>query len=215
MASLPSGAVVAVATAFGTSKTVTAITNAAEAVVSSTAHGYSNGDFVIVQSGWGKLNKRCFRIKAVATDSFTLEGCDTTNTTLYPPGSGAGSAVKINTWVQLSGVMNPQSSGGDAKRVTYRFLESDVDYTINDGFNAITASIELDADQIGTPGYTALKTLTDVQTDTVRRITLKSGSQILLPCSLAMNEEVRMQDGRINHVLVDFSGNGRSTRYAS
>ena len=66
------------------------MTNAVEAVVSSVAHGLSNSDIVLIYSGWGRLNFRAFRIKNVLTDSFALEGADTTNTDLYCPGAGVG-----------------------------------------------------------------------------------------------------------------------------
>ena len=50
MATLPSGTLLSVATAFASAKTVTGISNAAEAVVSCTAHGYQVGDIVQIYS---------------------------------------------------------------------------------------------------------------------------------------------------------------------
>lgn len=55
MADEATGTVHSVATLLANAKTVTAVTNAAEAVVSSTAHGYSNGDIVVMFSSWGRL----------------------------------------------------------------------------------------------------------------------------------------------------------------
>lgn len=215
MARVPNGTIFSVATVFAAAKTVTGISNAAEAVVSSTAHGYSNGDIVEITSGWGRLQKRAFRVKTVLTDSFVLEGADTSNTTLYPSGSGAGSVRKVSTWVQITSVLNPSSSGGEAKKVTYKFLESDVEYSINDGFSAVDRTFDVDADAIGSPGYTALKTLTDVQTDTIFRSVAKSGAVTYLPCTVALNEEEKLADGTIVTCGVAISGNNRSTRYAS
>jgi hypothetical protein len=183
--------------------------------VTSAAHGYSNGDIVEITSGWGRLNLRNFRIKSVATDTFVLEGADTTSTTLFPAGSGIGSVRKISTFTQITGVMNPQSSGGDPKTVTYKFVESDVEYSINDGFSATNYTMELDADSIGGAGYTALKALTDVQTYTCLKMVTRSGSLIFQPCTVALNEAVRLQDGQINRVNVAFNGSNRLTRYAS
>lgn len=215
MAQVPTGSTFYIASAFGSSKTVTAVTNAAEAVVSCTAHGFSNGDVVEITSGWGRLNLRAFRIKSVATDSFTLEGADTTNTTFFPSGTGVGSVRKATTFTQITTVMNPQSSGGEPKTVQYKFVESDVEYSINDGFTATSYSLDLDADSIGTAGYTALKSLTDVQTDTILKVVTRSGSILLVPCKVALNEAVAFQDGQINRVKAAFNGNNRGTRYAS
>lgn len=215
MAQVPTGTTLHIASAFGSAIPVTVLTNASEAIATATAHGLANGDIVEVTSGWGRLNKRTFRIKAVTTNNFTLEGADTTNTNFFPAGTGIGSVRKVNTFTQITGVMNPQSNGGDPKRVTYNFLESDVDYSINDGFNAVDYSIEIDADQIGSAGYTALKALTDVQTDTVLRMVSRNGALIFVPCTVALNESVRLQSGQINRVSAQFSGNNRLTRYAS
>ena len=215
MAQVPTGSTFFVASTIAAAKTVSAITNASEAVVTSTAHGYSNGDTVIMFSGWGRLHKRAVRIKSVTTDTFVLEGVDTTNTTFYPSGTGTGTVQKITAFTQITTIMNPSSTGGEPKTVTYKFIESDVDNSINDGFTATSYTVEMDADSIGTAGYTALKTLTEVQTDTVLRIVTRSGSILLVPCTVALNESVRMQDGQINRVTASFNGNNRAVRYAS
>ena len=215
MAQVPTGSTFFIASAFAASKTTTTVTNASEAVVTSAGHGYSNGDIVEMTSGWGRLNRRDFRIKSVATDTFVLEGADTSSTTFYPTGTGIGSVRKISTFTQITSVMNPQSTGGDPKNVVYKFIESDVEYSINDGFTATSYTLELDADAIGSAGYTALKTLTDVQTDTSLKVVTRSGSLIFQPCTVALNEAIRMQDGQINRVNVSFNGNNRLTRYAS
>lgn len=215
MAQVPTGTLFSVATAFAADKTVTAISNAATAVVSCTAHGYSNGDIVEITSGWGKLNKRAFRVAAVSADTFQLEGQDTTNTSFYPTGSSAGTVRKVTTWQQFEKVMNPQSNGGDPKTVNYKYVESDVEYSINDGFSATSYTLELDADAIGGAGYNAAKALTETQTDTIMQMRLRSGSPIYLPCKVALNENVKLQDGQINRVMVAFNGNNRATRYSA
>ena len=109
MAQVPTGSTFFIASAFAASKTTTIVTNASEAVVTSAGHGYSNGDIVEMTSGWGRLNRRDFRIKSVATDTFVLEGADTSSTTFYPAGTGVGSVRKISTFTQITSVMNPQS----------------------------------------------------------------------------------------------------------
>jgi len=215
MAQVPTGTTFYIASAYGSVQPTTSITNASEAVVTCTAHGYANGDYVEITSGWGRLNKRVARIKSVATNTFALEGIDTTSTTFFPAGGGTGSVRKISTFTQVTTVMNPRSSGGDPKQVTYKYVESDVDYSINDGFNATQYSLEIDADSITSAGYLALKTLTDVQTDTCLQIVLRSGSKTLMPCTVALNEVPQMQEGQINRVNAVFNGNSRVTRYAS
>lgn len=216
MAQVPTGSTYFIATAFSAPVIITSISNATEAVVSATAHGYANGDTVEVTTGWGRLNKRAYRAKSVTANTFVLEGADTTNTDFFPAGAGsAGSVRKASTFVQVDKVLTSTASGGEAQKVEYKYQESDVRYSINDGFSAVSRQMEIDADAIGSPSYTALKTLSDVQTDTILKTVTRKGSFTLLPCTVALNEEVIMQDGQINRVRVDFSGNNKSTRYAS
>lgn len=215
MAQVPTGSTFFIASSYGSAVPTTIVTNASEAVVTATAHGYANGDIVEMTSGWGRLNLRVFRIKTVATNTFVLEGADTTSTSFFPSGTGLGSVRKITAFTQITTVMSPSSSGGDPKTVNYKFIESDVEYTINDGFSATSYSMELDADSIGSAGYTALKSLTDVQTNTVLRIVTRSGSIVLVPCTVALNESISFADGQINKVKAAFNGNNRLTRYAS
>lgn len=219
MAQVPTGTVFSIASAFASSLPFTSATNAAETVLSlASTTGLAVNDIVEVTSGWGRLNLRIFRIKALVTNtSITLELADTSSTSFFPsPGTNAaGSVRKVNTWTDISQVTAVSSSGGDPITVDYRYLESDVRYSINDGFNASSYSVTLDADAIGTAGYTALKSLTDVQTNTILRVRTRSGQINLIPCTVALNEAVSMADGQINTVTASFNGNGRLTRYAS
>lgn len=216
MAQVPTGTTFFIASAFSSSISTTAVTNASEAVVTTaSAHGYANGDIVEVTSGWGRLNKRAFRIKSASASVLTLEGMDTTSTTYFPAGSGVGSIRKVSTFTQISNVLSSSSQGGDPKTVSYKYIESDVDFSLNDGFNATSYTLELDADSIGTAGYTSLKSLTDVQTDTILRMVTRNGALIFQPCTVALNEAVQLQDGQINRVRAQFNGNNRLVRYAS
>ena len=87
MAQVPTGTTFYIASAFGASKNTTIVTNASEAVVTSAAHGYSNGDIIEITSGWGRLNLRAFRIKSVTTDTFVLEDIDTTGYPAFTAGN--------------------------------------------------------------------------------------------------------------------------------
>lgn len=215
MAQVPTGTTFYVATALASALTVTAATNASECVLTSAAHGLSNGDYVLTSLGWGRIDKRAFRVKSVATNTFVLEGCDTTNTTFFPNGTTTGSVQKLTTVQQITQVLTSSGSGGDPKNVNYKYIESDVEYSINDGFSATSYALELDADAIGTAGYTGLKTLTDTQTLTVLKMVTRSGSIILYPGTVALNESVTLQDGQINKVKASMNCQGRVTRYAS
>jgi hypothetical protein len=213
MASVPTGTIFSLATAFAPAKTISAISNAVEGSVSCTAHGFLAGDVVQLFSGWGRLNRRAARVKSVTADAFIIEGINTTNTEFFPAGSGGGTVRKISTFQQINKILNPNNSGGEPKTVTVKFLESDVEENINDGFTAVSETFDIDADEFGSASYAALVALSEVQTDTVLKKTLKSGSIILTPCRVALNENVKMSDGTIMTNGVAINGNGRITRY--
>lgn len=218
MASLPTGSRIAVATAFAASKIITGVSNAAEAVFTSTAHGLQVGDIVRIESGWGRLSGRVGRVKTVPTaDTFVLGGksFNTSNTTNFTAGGGGGSFSKPTTWVDVVQILSNNTSGGDAKKVTYRYMESENEQEINDGYSPVSRSLEIDADAIDTPGYDALVELKASGMTTIQRLTFRNGSTSYLACEVAMNEEVLMQDGQVNRVKVDFSGKGQSTRYGA
>lgn len=215
MATLPSGTILSVASAFASAKVVSGISNAAEAVVSCTGHGYTVGDIIQLVSGWGRLNRRAVRVKSVLSDSFVAENIDTTNLEFFPAGSGGGTARKVTTFTQISKYLNATSSGGEPKTVTVRFMDEDTETNLNDGFSAVSESFEIDADQYGTAAYTTLRTLSEVQTDTIFKKTCKNGKQIFTPCTIALNENIKTSDGSIMTNAVSVNGNGRITVYSA
>lgn len=215
MARTPTGTIHSVATVLAEAKTITGISNAAEAVVSSVGHGYSVGDIVVIFSAWGRLNFRAFRVKTVTTDTFTLEKANTTNTSLYTPGGGGGSVQKVTTWVDLDRTLNHNSSGGEAKTVVVKFTEQDQEITLNDGFTAVQRTFEMDADAIGTPPYEALKTLAETDAVTVVRRRARVGAVSFIPSKIAFNEEESMNEGQVVTVRGTVNAQNISTRYAN
>lgn len=109
------GTTVAIASTYGTSVVMSAVTNATEAVATLAAgHGVTVGDFLEITSGWSLLDGRVVRVKTVVTNDVTLEAVNTTSTTNYPTGSGTGSIRRITAWTQLTQLTSDiQSSGGD------------------------------------------------------------------------------------------------------
>ena len=78
---LPNGSTVHIGSAVGSALTVTAATNANPCVMTSTAHGLSNGDYVIIYtSGWSRTTERVFRVANITANTFELEGHDTSST---------------------------------------------------------------------------------------------------------------------------------------
>ena len=80
-------------------KTITAITKANPAVVTSNGHGFSNGDRVFIKSvvGMTELNNREFTVASTATNTFALSGVDSSGFTTYTSGGTAGKIVEVTT----------------------------------------------------------------------------------------------------------------------
>lgn len=113
---LTTGSLFSIASTYGSAVTMSALTNAAEAVATlAAAHGVVAGDYLELTSGWGRLNGRIVRAKTVATNDVTLEGINTVSTAIYPAGQGIGSIRRITAWTNLSQVRADgiSSSGGE------------------------------------------------------------------------------------------------------
>ena len=78
---LPNGTTFAIATAYGASKNMTAVTNADPGVATLEAsHGITTGDFFEVTSGWSRLTNKIVKAGTVATNDVPLLGIDTSLT---------------------------------------------------------------------------------------------------------------------------------------
>jgi hypothetical protein len=99
-----------VQTVLATAKTITGITKASPGVVSATAHGYANGDYVLLTvAGMVELNGIVVRVAGIATDTFQLEGVDTTLFNTFT----SGSAQKITFGQSMTTAQDISVSGGE------------------------------------------------------------------------------------------------------
>ena len=111
---IATGTQIAIASTYGASFAMTAITNATEAVATlAVGHGTVVGDFLEVTSAWDLLNSKIVRAKTVATNDVTFELINTTSTSNYPAGTGTGSVRRITAWTNITQVQGIDTSGGD------------------------------------------------------------------------------------------------------
>lgn len=108
------GAKFYVSTSLEAAKTVTAISNAAPPVVSSTAHGYADGNEIVLFNSWDDFNEVVVRSSATAANTFAFAGYDTTDTNFYPAASSAGTAQRVAGWTEIGQVLGVNASGGEA-----------------------------------------------------------------------------------------------------
>jgi hypothetical protein len=213
-ATLPDGAIVSLATAYGTAKTVSAITNANPGVATSTAHGLTNGALVTMTSGWSNLNNRIVRVAGSVTNAFNLEGIDTSSTTLFPALSGVGTAQEITAFTQISQIMGFSTSGGDQQFANFSFLEQNFETQIPTISSAQSITLDI-ADDPTLAGYQALKTASDARAVRALKITLPNGSILLYQGYVSLNETPSLTKGSVMTVKATFSLQSRPVRYSA
>ena len=212
--SVPNGALVAIASGYGSALTVSALTNANPGVATSTAHGLANGDFVEVTSGWSRLTNKVVRVANVTTNTLELEGIDTSSTSIYPAAGGTGSVRKITGWTQLSQILSSSSSGGEQQFLEYQFLEADAQKRIPTFKNAagLTLSVADDATQAG---YILASTANDDRLQRAVRITLPSAAKILYNAYISLNKTPTLTVNELMAVEVTLSLLAEVVRYAT
>lgn len=83
---------VSMQSAIAAAKTITSITKANPGVVTATAHGFENGDIIYLDiQGMHQVNEKAVRVAGKTTDTFQLEGVDTTLFDTFVSGSAARS----------------------------------------------------------------------------------------------------------------------------
>ena len=190
-------------------KTITGITQANPAVVTSTSHGYSNGDEVVITAvvGMTEVNSKRFLVADVTTNTFQLTDKDGTNinSTGYTAYSSAGTANKVYeittpyTTAQLFDVKFAQSA--DVMYITHPSHEveklsrtghtswtlADVDFT-NGPFqdvNTTTTTLTPSSASVGSRNITASATTGInsgsgfISTDIGRQIYFNSGYGVI------------------------------------
>ena len=111
----PEGSKFYYSTTFASAKTITALSNAVPAVASSTAHGFTDGDELLIGSGWDDVNDSVYKADQLTADTFSLVDLDTTDTDFFPIGTGIGTAKKISGWTEIPQILTIDNAGGGPK----------------------------------------------------------------------------------------------------
>lgn len=98
------GTQIQIATSKATAKTITAISNASPAVVTSTAHGYTVGTPVYIAAivGMTELNGKWYTVTNPLANTFELRGIDSSGYGTYASGGTAQAGTFVN-WCECKG----------------------------------------------------------------------------------------------------------------
>jgi len=173
--SIWAGVAVAIQSALAASKTITAVTKASPGAVSSTAHGYSDGDYVLITAlGMSQVNGRVFRVSGSATNSFNLEAEDTT---LYDTFTSGG-AQKITFGTTISTLTTVNASGGDFDFIDTTTIHDLIKSQIPGQATSSTYTFDSIWD-VADAGLVALKTASDNKAQRCVRFTFANAQKLV------------------------------------
>lgn len=210
------GAQYAFAKTIGADVPITGITNASPGVAAAATTPIV-GDFILIKSNWSQLiGQACRAATVTANTSFALEGIDTTDTTLFPAGEGAGSYAELSDWQGLSQIRDIQQQGGDFNDFAWTYVE---DRSLRQrsrptDANPLKLTFMFDYDP-SLPEFDALKTVTQKQQLTAMRETLPDGTILLYTGYLAFNESPTRTRNQNMTVTAVMTVNSDIIRYAA
>jgi len=175
-----SNVAVAMQSALGAVKTITAISIAAPGVVTAT-HDFANGDYVLLTvNGMYQLNGRVFRVVNVSTTvSFQLEdisggtGISTVGYNTFT----SGTAQKITFGTTITTAASMTASGGDFAYLDTTTIHTNQKSQVPGAANPISFEMEHLWD-ITDAGQTAMKNASDLQSQLAIRLTYGTGGPI-------------------------------------
>lgn len=171
-----SNVAVAMQSALGAVKTLTAITQGATATVTSTAHGFVNGDYVLLTAqGMRQVDGRVFRVASSTANNFVLEGEDTSSYDAF----SAGSAQLITFGTSITTATSVSSSGGDFDFIDTTTIHGNAKTQIPGLANPATYTFDNIWD-VSDAGLKAMKLASDAQAPRCFKFVFGQGGQIML-----------------------------------
>lgn len=171
-----SGVAVAMQSALGVDKTITAVANGATATVTAT-HDFNVGDYIVFDvQGMTELNDKVFRVDSVSTTvSFVIE--DTSGSSVDTTDWGtftSGTCNKITFGTSISTLTSFSSSGGEAASIDTTTIHDLESSEIPGTRSALSYSFESIWDPTDT-GLIALKAASDANAKRAFKFTFSTG----------------------------------------
>jgi hypothetical protein len=166
---------IAIQSAIAAAKTITGITKASPGVVTSVAHGYTTGDYVLLTIlGMSQINSMVARIIVLTVDTFSLEAIDTTLFDTFT----SGTAQKLTFGTTLTTAVSISASGGDFSFIDTTTIHDNVKKQIPGIANPATFSFENIWD-VSDAGLIAMKAASDTQAQLAVRFTFANSQKLV------------------------------------
>ena len=170
-----SNVAVAMQSAVATAITITAISKAAEGVVTAT-NTFVAGDFVILSvQGMRQVDDRVFRVKTPTGTNFVLEGEDTTLFDTFT----SGTLQKVTLGTSVTTATSLSASGGDFDFIDTTTIHQNVRSQVPGLPSAASYGFDNIWD-ISDSGLKAMKSASDAQAKRAFMFTFGAGGQIML-----------------------------------
>lgn len=195
-------------------KNITALSNANPAVATSVAHGYVDGDEVLLTSGWEDATDSVVKVDQLTADTFELEGMNTLDLNFYPAGSGVGTAQKISTWVEIPQVLGISTQGGDARFTTISPLAKRNDINVPTGFNAMSINVTLGHDPANA-NYQQMVDISRTLSKVAFKMVLSGGAVAYGYGYMSVSESPQLNRNQANQVNAAITLLGRFVSYGS
>lgn len=171
-----SNVAVAMQSALAAADTITAITKASPAVVTATAHGFANGDYVLLSvQGMYQLDNKVVRVANQAANTFECEGVDST---LFETFS-TGTAEAITFGTSITTATSISASGGDFDFIDTTTIHTNVKTQIPGLPNPLNYTFDNLWD-IANAGQIAMKLASDAQAQRCFKFTFGTGGKIMV-----------------------------------
>lgn len=194
-----------VATGFASATVVTAVTNANPGVATAASHGLADataGYFDLV-AGMEQLNGQAIRVDAPATNTFNLQGLNTTSMGVYT----SGSFYAATGWVTLAEATAYTIGGGAGTKLNATRLIDNITQEEQGSLAAQTLSIRVLAQTVPSTAGALLDSIAQATGKALIRITFPDGAVRLCYGEPSMAGEDVAQ-GALGTGSIDFTVKG-------
>lgn len=203
---------VALESALGSDKTISGITRADPGVVTSAGHGLADGNYVkyTITQGMSKLNGRVLRIDNKTTDTWEIEGVNTTNYTAFV----AGKANLVTFGTEFQTLLDISPSGGDQQFINFRILHEDQERQIPSYRSPQVYTMR----SLWDPADAALLQAEEDADNAVERalkLTFSNGKIYVVNGYVGFAFQPQGSAGELVECTITISGQGRGKAYAS
>lgn len=212
--SFPEGSAFYFSSTFASAKAISVLSNANPAVATSTSHGYSDGDLVLLSSGWEDATDSVYKVDQIDANSFELEGLNSSNTSFYASGAGTGNAYLISSWVSIPQILSVSSQGGDPRFTQISPLARRNATQVPTGFNPASMTLTLGFDA-SDANYLTMLDVSRSLTKVAFRLALSGGAQMVAYGYLSVSEVPQLNVNQVNTVQCALTFLNKPVSYAS